>query len=103
MTSVINNKKTESHLCADCAAKHGGSGSPFGTFGFGGSIFDNDFFTNDFFTNAVYPDGMLGRRGQTCSGCGMTFAVPICKMFLKTPQNDASSLVTNGFLPIFAM
>ncbi|WP_276788479.1 UvrB/UvrC motif-containing protein [Veillonella magna] len=74
MTSVINNKKTESHLCADCAAKHGGSGSPFGTFGFGGSIFDNDFFTNDFFTNAVYPDGMLGRRGQTCSGCGMTFA-----------------------------
>lgn len=90
VTNIVNGKKTESHLCQDCANKkehtdmfkqlHQSFGqfpkfSNFGSFGqLGSSIFDNDFFNNDFFTNAVYPDGLLqDSHSQRCDQCGMTF------------------------------
>lgn len=78
LTNILNGKKTERHLCGDCAGKHniqnfGVTEFP-GFMNMGGSMFDNDFFTNDFFTNAIYPEGVLQRRHeQHCPQCGMTF------------------------------
>ena len=48
MTSIVNNQKTEQHLCADCANKlqKAGKFSPFSSFA--NDMWDNNFFTNDF-------------------------------------------------------
>lgn len=73
MTSVVNNKKTEEHLCADCAAKRQQETgfSPFSVFS--NSMFDSSAFTNDFFTNMIYPDNRCSDKGITCSSCGLTY------------------------------
>ena len=56
MTNIVNNQKTEQHLCSSCANKlqKDGKLSPFSSFV--NDIWDNDFFSNDFFKNMVYPD-----------------------------------------------
>ena len=73
MTSVINNKKREAHLCQVCAAEQNGASSSFGMFG--GGLFGNDggdFFTNDFFTKMLYPD-VKSSQPARCPSCGMSY------------------------------
>lgn len=75
MTKVVNNKKTEEHLCQSCAAKmqKNGGFSPFAAFS--GDMFDNSFFTNDFFKNMIYSDNLLsGQNRLRCDHCGMTYS-----------------------------
>ena len=74
MTSIVNNKKEEQHLCSDCANKlqKKGKFSPFSAFS--SDIWDNHFFNNDFFNNMLYPDSVLrAGRSKTCPGCGITY------------------------------
>lgn len=74
MTSIVNNQKTEQHLCADCANKlqKAGKFSPFSSFA--NDMWDNNFFTNDFFQNMVYPDSLLqSRERRTCPHCGISY------------------------------
>lgn len=74
MTNIVNNQKTEQHLCSSCANKlqKDGKLSPFSSFV--NDIWDNDFFSNDFFKNMVYPDHMLqSQQMKRCPNCGNTF------------------------------
>ncbi|WP_295230131.1 UvrB/UvrC motif-containing protein [Veillonella sp.] len=74
MTNIVNNQKTEQHLCSSCANKlqKDGKLSPFSSFV--NDIWDNDFSSNDFFKNMVYPDHMLqSQQMKRCPNCGNTF------------------------------
>ena len=56
-TNIVNNQKTEQHLCGTCARSYNKREIiPY-------SSFMNDMwmlvFTNDFFKNMVYPDNLL--------------------------------------------
>ena len=55
MTNIVNNQKTEQHLCSSCANKlqKDGKLSPFSSFV--NDIWDNDFFSNDFFQKYGVP------------------------------------------------
>ncbi|WP_277302010.1 UvrB/UvrC motif-containing protein [Veillonella caviae] len=74
MTNIVNNKKTEQHLCSTCASElqQNGGLSPFSSFV--NDMWDNSFFTNEFFTNMVYPNHLLQvQNQQRCPHCGNTF------------------------------
>ncbi|MDY3973317.1 UvrB/UvrC motif-containing protein [uncultured Veillonella sp.] len=74
LTRVVNGKKTERHLCSQCAGKQSGDGLGNSFFSFGSPLLDNDFFTNDFFTNSLYPDSLLhSHQAVRCDRCGMSF------------------------------
>ena len=71
MTNIVNNKKTEQHLCSTCASElqQNGGLSPFSSFV--NDMWDNSFFTNEFFTNMVYPNHLLQvQNQQRCPHCG---------------------------------
>ena len=74
MTNIINNKKTEQHLCSSCAneLQQEGKLSPYSSFM--NDMWDNSFFTNDFFKNMVYPDNLLkSHQSKRCPQCGITY------------------------------
>ena len=58
MTNIVNNQKTEQHLCNTCATalQQEGKLSPYSSFM--NDMWDDSFFTNDFFKNMVYPDNL---------------------------------------------
>lgn len=66
MTNIINNKKTEKHLCSQCAQLE--------KYNYGSNnIFD--VLQNDFFQKMVYPDyGSVFLEEEKCPQCGMTYA-----------------------------
>lgn len=70
MTKILNDKKTEKHLCASCAEKEK-------TLKYSASM-GNSFFDalqNDFFKNMIYPDyGSLAFEEEKCPHCGMTYS-----------------------------
>ena len=74
MTNIINNQKTEQHLCSACATElqQAGKLSPYSSFM--NDMWDNNFFTNDFFKNMVYPDNLLkAHQSKRCPQCGITY------------------------------
>lgn len=74
MTNIVNNEKTEQHLCASCASdlQKDGKISPFSSFV--NDMWDSNFFTNDFFKNMVYPNHVLESQHQKrCPHCGNTY------------------------------
>ena len=74
MTNIINNQKTEQHLCSTCATElqQAGKLSPYSSFM--NDMWDNNFFTNDFFKNMVYPDNLLkAHQSKRCPQCGITY------------------------------
>lgn len=76
MTQLINNKKEEHHLCAECANHvQGGVGTMnlFDAFKSNG-IFDDFLLKNDFFTQALYPQGSVPHHVKRCSQCNSSFA-----------------------------
>ena len=73
MTNIVNNQKTEQHLCGTCATElqQEGKLSPYSSFM--NDMWDNSFFTNDFFKNMVYPDNLLkSHQSKRCPQCGIT-------------------------------
>ena len=74
MTNIVNNQKTEQHLCGTCATElqQEGKLSPYSSFM--NDMWDNSFFTNDFFKNMVYPDNLLkSHQSKRCPQCGITY------------------------------
>ena len=74
MTNIVNNQKTEQHLCNTCANKlqQEGKLSPYSSFM--NDMWDDSFFTNDFFKNMVYPDSLLkSHQSKCCPQCGITY------------------------------
>ena len=71
MTNIVNNQKTEQHLCGTCATElqQEGKLSPYSSFM--NDMWDNSFFTNDFFKNMVYPDNLL--KSHQSKRCHETF------------------------------
>ena len=61
MTNIVNNQKTEQHLCGTCATQlqQEGKLSPYSSFM--NDMWDNSFFTNDFFKNMVFK-GVLNMK-----------------------------------------
>ena len=64
ITKIENGRRTDIHLCADCAGKQ----SPFGSDG------ESNIVDNDFFRKMAYPDHH-GRYGEElrCNSCGTTY------------------------------
>ena len=74
MTNIVNNQKTEQHLCNTCATalQQEGKLSPYSSFM--NDMWDDSFFTNDFFKNMVYPDNLLkSHQSKRCPQCGITY------------------------------
>ena len=74
MTNIVNNQKTEQHLCNTCANKlqQEGKLSPYSSFM--NDMWDDSFFTNDFFKNMVYPDNLLkSHQSKHCPRCGISY------------------------------
>lgn len=74
MTNIVNNEKTEQHLCSSCASdlQKDGKISPFSSFV--NDMWDSNFFTNEFFKNMIYPNHVLEAQHQKrCDHCGNTY------------------------------
>ena len=87
MTNIINNQKTEQHLCSACATElqQAGKLSPYSSFM--NDMWDNNFFTNDFFKNMVYPI----RRPAPAARTIQLIALPILSSIYTSKDHTTST------------
>lgn len=74
ITKIVNNEKTQMHLCEECAKqKHLAFSSGFSPFGFDGSGFSIGKLLSSFFESPE--DSFMGiSEEQKCDRCGLTFS-----------------------------